>query len=131
MQDECDVKLIINILLLLLLLLTAIGLMPGGSVYKDHTFNKETAHLTYTAQYIARIFTVQYKYMNIHSTVHYISISTIQVLEHYKTQETENYRKNTDNTRKEHREYEKTQQVRIRTEAVVIRYPECCFSLSI
>jgi hypothetical protein len=28
------------------LLLTAIGLMPGGSVYKDHTFNKETAHLT-------------------------------------------------------------------------------------
>jgi hypothetical protein len=30
------------------LLLTAIGLMPGGSVYKDPTFNKETA------QYIAR-----------------------------------------------------------------------------
>jgi hypothetical protein len=27
--------------------------MAGGSVYKDHTFNKETA------QYIARIFTVQ------------------------------------------------------------------------
>jgi hypothetical protein len=24
-------------------LLTAIGLMPGGNVYKDHTFNKETA----------------------------------------------------------------------------------------
>jgi hypothetical protein len=38
--------------------------MPGGSVYKDHSFNKET-HLTKTAQYIARIFTVQYKYMNI------------------------------------------------------------------
>jgi hypothetical protein len=32
-------------------LLTAIGLMPGGSVYKDHTVNKETAHLTKTAQY--------------------------------------------------------------------------------
>jgi hypothetical protein len=47
------------------LLLTAIVLMPGGSVYKDHTFNKVTAHLTKTAQYIARIFTVQYKYMNI------------------------------------------------------------------
>jgi hypothetical protein len=29
------------------------GLMPGGSVYKDHTFNKESA------QYIARFFTVQ------------------------------------------------------------------------
>jgi hypothetical protein len=39
--------------------------MSGGSVYKDHTFNKETAHLTKTAQYIARIFTVQYKYMNV------------------------------------------------------------------
>jgi hypothetical protein len=26
------------------LLLTAICLIPGGSVYKDHTFNKETAH---------------------------------------------------------------------------------------
>jgi hypothetical protein len=33
--------------------------MPGGSVYKDDTFNKETS------QYIARIFTVQYKYKNI------------------------------------------------------------------
>jgi hypothetical protein len=41
-------------------LLTAIGLMPGGSVYKEHTINKETAHLTE----IARIFTVQFKYMN-------------------------------------------------------------------
>jgi hypothetical protein len=39
--------------------------MPGGSVYKDHAFNNETAHLTKTAQYIARIFTVQCKYMNI------------------------------------------------------------------
>jgi hypothetical protein len=44
--------------------------MPGGNIHKDHTFNKETA------QYIARIFTVQYKYMN---------ISTIQIHEHYKT----------------------------------------------
>jgi hypothetical protein len=44
--------------------------MPDGSVYKDHIFNKET-HLTETAQYvyIARTFTVQYKYMNIHSTM--------------------------------------------------------------
>jgi hypothetical protein len=47
------------------LLLNAIGFMPGGSVYKDHTFKNETANLTKTAQYIARIFTVQYKYMNI------------------------------------------------------------------
>jgi hypothetical protein len=39
--------------------------MPVGSVYKDHTFNKETAHLTKTAQYVSRIFTVQYKYINI------------------------------------------------------------------
>jgi hypothetical protein len=37
--------------------------MPGGRVYKDHTFNKETA------QYMTQIFTVQYKYMNIHSTI--------------------------------------------------------------
>jgi hypothetical protein len=43
--------------------------MPGGSVYRDRTFNKETAHLTKTAQYIARIFAMQvhehpqYKYM--------------------------------------------------------------------
>jgi hypothetical protein len=28
------------------------------SVYKNHTFNKETTHLTKTAQYIARIFSV-------------------------------------------------------------------------
>jgi hypothetical protein len=44
---------------LIYILLTAIGLMPGGSVYKDHTFNNETAYLRKTAQYIARIFTVQ------------------------------------------------------------------------
>jgi hypothetical protein len=53
--------------------------MPGGSVYKDHTFNKETAHLMKTAQDIARKFTVQYKYMNIHST--------IKLHEHYKSQQ--------------------------------------------
>jgi hypothetical protein len=36
------------------LLLTAIGLMSGGSVYKDHTFNKETAPTFHeTAKYIA------------------------------------------------------------------------------
>jgi hypothetical protein len=34
--------------------------MPGGSVYEDHTFNKETALTSHkTSQYIARIFTVQ------------------------------------------------------------------------
>jgi uncharacterized circularly permuted ATP-grasp superfamily protein len=27
------------------MLLIAIGLMPGDSVYKYHTFNKETAHI--------------------------------------------------------------------------------------
>jgi hypothetical protein len=44
-----------------------------------------------TAQYIARTFTVQYKYMNIHSTKQYIYISTTQVHEHYETQyKTEN-----------------------------------------
>jgi hypothetical protein len=83
------------------LLLAAAGFMPGGSVYKDHTFNSETAHLTKTAQYIARIFTVQYKYLNIHSRMQYIYISTIQVHEYYKTQETENTEK--------HKIHEKTQ----------------------
>jgi hypothetical protein len=29
---------------ILYLLSTAIGLMTGGNVYKDHTFNNETAH---------------------------------------------------------------------------------------
>jgi hypothetical protein len=33
--------------------------MASSSVYKDHTFNNETARLTKTAQYIARIFTGQ------------------------------------------------------------------------
>jgi hypothetical protein len=80
----------------LYLLLTAIGLMPGDSVYEDYTFKKETASTSHeTAQYIARIFTVQYKHRNIHST--------IQVHEHYRTQETEN-QKNTENTKK-HRKY--------------------------
>jgi hypothetical protein len=61
--------------------------MPGGNVYKDHTFNKETA------QYIAWIFTVQCKYMNIDSTV--------QVHEHYKTQETQKiHEENTESTKK-------------------------------
>jgi hypothetical protein len=79
------------------LLLTAIGLMPVGSVYKDHTFNKEPAHLTNTANYITRIFAVQYKYMNIHSTIQYIYsyISTIQVHEYYETQETKSAGKDT------------------------------------
>jgi hypothetical protein len=53
--------------------------MPRGSVYKDLTFNNETAHFTKTVQYVGRIFTVQ-------------------VHEHYKTQETENTEKNTENT---------------------------------
>jgi hypothetical protein len=48
-------------------LLTSIELMPGGGVCNDHIFNKKTG------QYIARIFTVQYKYMN---------ICTIQVHKH-------------------------------------------------
>jgi hypothetical protein len=48
---------------MLLLLLTAIGLMPGGSVYEDKVHERP-----------------QY------NTVH---MSTIQVHEHYKTQETE------------------------------------------
>jgi hypothetical protein len=52
------------LLLLLLLLLTAVGLMPGDSVYKD----KVHEHPQY-------------------NTVH---MSTVQVHEHYKTQETEN-----------------------------------------
>jgi hypothetical protein len=53
-----------ELLLLLLLLLTAIGLMSGGSVYKD----------------------------KVHEHPHYntVHMSTIQVHEHYKTQETEN-----------------------------------------
>jgi hypothetical protein len=71
------------------LLLTAIGLMPGGSVYKDHTFNKETAHLTYTAQY---------KYMNIYSTIQYIYINTKQMnITQHKKQKIQ--KKNTENTK--------------------------------
>jgi hypothetical protein len=70
--------------------------MPSGSVYNDHTFNKEKTPTSYvkvhtshekhictsheiTAQYIARIFTVQYKYINMHSTIQVMNISTIQV----------------------------------------------------
>jgi hypothetical protein len=45
-------------------------------------------HLTKTAQYIAEF--SFYKYMNSHSTIQYIYLSTIQVHEHYETQETEN-----------------------------------------
>jgi hypothetical protein len=55
------------------LLLTAIRPTPGGSVYEDHTFNKETSHLTKTAQYITRIFTVQYKYMSISRNVTFLN----------------------------------------------------------
>jgi hypothetical protein len=40
--------------------------MPDGSVHKDHTIIKETAHTSHeNTTYIARISTVQYKYMNI------------------------------------------------------------------
>jgi hypothetical protein len=56
-------------------LLTAIGLMPGGSVYKDHTFNKETApictsHENSTIQCTnfhskIQVYEHKYKYMNI------------------------------------------------------------------
>jgi hypothetical protein len=54
----------------ILLLLTATGLMPGGSIYKDHTFNKETAPTSHeTAHTSHDISTVQYKCINIHSTI--------------------------------------------------------------
>jgi hypothetical protein len=69
--------------------------MPGGSLQRPY-IQKE--HSTKTAQYIARIFIVQYKYMNIHSAIQYIYKSTTQVHEHYKTQETENTEKSTENT---------------------------------
>jgi hypothetical protein len=57
--------------------------MPGGSVYKDHTFNKETAPTSHeTAQYIHRNFhstiqvhTIQYMYMN---TTKYVRKQKIQ-----------------------------------------------------
>jgi hypothetical protein len=62
-----------------------------------HSTRKQDIHLTKTAQYIAPIFTVQNKYMNIHSTIQYIYVSTIQVHEHYKTQETEITEGNTEN----------------------------------
>jgi hypothetical protein len=68
--------------------------MPGGSVYNDHTFNKETAHISHKYSTIHRTnFQVQYKYMNIPSTIQYIYISTIQVHEHYKSQDVENAEK--------------------------------------
>jgi hypothetical protein len=52
--------------------------MPRGSVYKDHTFNKETAHTSHE-----------------NSTIHRTNFhSTIQVHEHHKTQQkTENTEK--------------------------------------
>jgi hypothetical protein len=52
-----------------------------------HSTREQHIHLTKTAQYIARIFTVQYKYMN---------ISTIQVRENYKTAENRKYRRKHD-----------------------------------
>jgi hypothetical protein len=65
----------IYIYIYIYILLTAIGLIPGDSVYKDHTFNKEAAPASHE-----------------NSTVHRTNFhSTIQVHEHYKTQhETEN-----------------------------------------
>jgi hypothetical protein len=62
--------------ILIYILLTAIGLMPSGSVYKVHKFYKETAHTSHeNSTYIARI--------------------TTQVHEHYKTQQkTENTEEN-------------------------------------
>jgi hypothetical protein len=54
--------------------------MQGGSVYKDHTFNKET--------HISR---KQHNTKQVHEQPHYnnkyINISTIQVHEHYKIQQ--------------------------------------------
>jgi hypothetical protein len=61
---ELYIYLFIYISIYIYLLLTAIGLMPGGSVYKDHTLNKETA------QYIAPIFTVQVHEYPHYNTVH-------------------------------------------------------------
>jgi hypothetical protein len=62
------------------LLLTAIGLMHSGSVYKAHTFNKETAHKSHESSTVDRT--------NFHST--------IQVHEHYKTAENRKYRRKQD-----------------------------------
>jgi hypothetical protein len=45
------------------LLLTAIGLKPGGSVYKDHTFNKETAPTSHENS------TIHVHHTNFHSTI--------------------------------------------------------------
>jgi hypothetical protein len=57
--------------------------MPGGNVYKDHTFNKETANTFH-------------ENITIYDTN---SHSTMQVYEHYKTQQkTENTEENTENT---------------------------------
>jgi hypothetical protein len=70
-----------------ILLLTEIGLILGGGVYKAHTFNKETAHKSHE-----------------NSTIHRTNFhSTIQVHEHYKTRETENTEENKENTCKKHR----------------------------
>jgi hypothetical protein len=47
-----------------------LGLCPVAVFTKTiHSTSKQHIHLTETAQYIARIFAVQYKYMNIHSTI--------------------------------------------------------------
>jgi hypothetical protein len=57
--------------------------MPGDSVYKDHTFNKEGAHTSHENSTIRR------------TTFH----NTIREHEYYKTQETENTKKKkTENT---------------------------------
>jgi hypothetical protein len=46
--------------------------MLGGSVYKDHIFNKETAYITHENSTIHLTNfhnTIQYKYINIHSAI--------------------------------------------------------------
>jgi hypothetical protein len=89
-----------DLILYTYLLLTATGHMPGGSVYEAHTFNKETDPTSHEiARYITRIFKVQ-----VHEHSQYIYIGTIQVHEHYKTQE----RENTEKTQKIRKDTEST-----------------------
>jgi hypothetical protein len=79
--------------------------MPGGSVCKDHTFNKKTPQLTNTARYVHRT--------NFHST--------IQVHEHPKYNTVHIYKYKYMNIKKHkkqkiqeiHRKYEKTWKILI------------------
>jgi hypothetical protein len=83
---------------ILYILLTAIGLMPGGSVYKDHIFNNKTAHLMKTAQYIARIFTVQVHEHPQCNTVHIHKYKYMNITKHKKQKMQKKHRKCMKNT---------------------------------